>query len=48
MARNPSSLKDLEVFAKEKWAKISVKICRNLVIKYTLFGGCDDDETYCM
>ena len=31
--RNPRNLRDLEEFCKE-WSKISVKVCRNLIVMY--------------
>ena len=31
--RNPRNL-DLEELCKEEWSKISVKVCRNLIVKY--------------
>ena len=34
MARKPSNIKNLETFAKEKWAKILVETCRDLVSRY--------------
>ena len=32
--RNPKNLRDLEEFCKEEWSKISVEVCRNLIVKY--------------
>jgi transposase len=34
MARKPSNLRVLELFAKEEWANIHVDTCKNLVINY--------------
>ena len=34
-ARRPSNLKELEVFAKEEWAKIPLELCQTLVNSYT-------------
>ena len=34
MARKPTNLTQLEVFAKEEWAKIPRETCRNLVDRY--------------
>ena len=32
--RNPRNLRDLEEFCEEEWSKISVEVCRNLIVKY--------------
>jgi transposase len=34
MARKPSNLKELELFAKEEWANIPVDTCKNHIINY--------------
>lgn len=34
MARRPSNLKELELIAKDEWAKIPVETCKNLVSNY--------------